>query len=77
MVRAVKGDILHIVVPEICGGIVGVEVIENQQSFDDPINVCFSTTRGVFVQFTLPASLSKWREIIGEMGCRSCVLEFS
>ena len=54
-----RGDILHIVVPEICGGIVGVEVIENQQSFDDPINVCFSTTRGCLFSLRFQHPLSE------------------
>ena len=42
------------------------KVIENQQSFDDPINVCFSTTRGCLfsLRFQHPLSTmegNNWR----------------
>ena len=36
-----------------------MEVIENDQSFDDPINVCFSTTRGCLFSLRFQHPLSE------------------
>ena len=59
--QRLNGDMLHIIVPELCGRIVNIQVIEDHESFDEPINVCISTARGCLfcIRFQHPLSSNR------------------